>query len=126
MAVSATRKLGGDQKCIPLKDIRLNIFRMYPKETLGTSEETIDAILNYHCINMRARFPDPLNQRKNADWMTSPLFYRCERGMYRLLTQDEVVVFKEVLNEGHDIVYRDEYTMNSLRSVFKKIRIEKI
>lgn len=119
MAVRAVNELGGNERCISLKSIINKIYHLYP-ETHEKSENTIGAVINYHCINMRSRFPDPRKKKKKAVWITNPLFYRCGRGKYRALAEDEIASFKKALEQRHTIVYKDEYTIEALHKTIKQ------
>ena len=81
------------------------------------SEEGLAATLNFHTINMCSRFQHPAEKDKfhSSNWKNEPYFYRVDKGIYRLLSDEEKDMFKKALQGNLDIVYRDEFTIFQLR-----------
>ena len=118
MCVNAIRKLGGDNRCVRLKEIIEKVYLMYPETS--SASDAISAELNYHTINMQSRFPNPANPRAQASWMKVPRFYRCEVGMYRLLNEDEIKLFEQALKRDCEVIFKSEYTIDELKACFDK------
>ena len=49
-----------------LTDLHRAYLRDHPDTTVGRSQNSFDATLNYHVINMRSRFPKPREPRARA------------------------------------------------------------
>lgn len=104
--LEVARSLTADRKDIPLIELREAYRRKFPG---GASDDSVDATLNSHCINMKSRFPKPKEPKATAPWLTRPLFKRVDRGVYRLLTEVELAWFKAAVKADDPVIYRDEY-----------------
>lgn len=116
--MNATRALGGDRAFIRLRRIREKTGEIYP-EVRGIRDEVLDAIINYHTINMRARFGDkswmfPIEGFERAPWLSNPTFLRGNRGEYRLLSEEELSVFHRLQEGGNQIIWQPEYNIEDL------------
>jgi hypothetical protein len=114
LIVSVARKIGADHKEVSLKEIRETYEGAYPHIGKGKAPGSLDATLNYHCINMKSRFPDPRDKKRKTYWQEEPFFKRVSRGRYMLLSKDEIVRFRKCLEADHPLVYEDDYDVAEL------------
>jgi hypothetical protein len=131
--VEAARKSGAESFDISLKTIRDLATKL---DSEGNHKESsYDSELNYHTVNMKSRFTNPLDKNRfgPARWKDEPYFYKVGRGQYRLLTEDDKKIFKEAIKQNLDIVFEKDYEFNLLKSrmnnsnslINKNIKIEK-
>ena len=106
--------IDADQRPVSLAELHAAYIRAYPGVGKGTSRGSFDATVNYHCINMRSRFPDARDRHKSANWLSQPVFKRVSRAQYMLLSPQEVAQFRRALEEGTSLVYEDEYDVTDL------------
>lgn len=92
-----------------LTDLHRAYLRNHPDTTVGRSQDSFDATLNYHVINMRSRFPKPREPRARANWLTRPLFKRVAPGQYMLLSAAELAWFRDAVERDEPLIFRDEY-----------------
>ncbi|MBM3700897.1 MAG: hypothetical protein FJW68_08335 [Actinobacteria bacterium] len=114
--VEVAQLLGADKDGIELSRIIKQVMKM-DSENRFNSEEGIAATLNYHTINMRSRFQYPAEKDKShlTSWKSEPYFYREDRGIYRLLSDEEKAIFRKAVDDELDIIYRDEFTVFQLK-----------
>jgi hypothetical protein len=116
LGIKAAYEIGADRHPISLAELHDAYLRANPGIGKGLTRNSFDATINFHCINMRARFPDPANKQKHpAPWLTHPAFKRVARGRYMLLSPDEFVLFRQHVEENDPRVYADEYSIEDLR-----------
>lgn len=123
LLVNAAELLNAKYTDIEIYKIRKKAMSM-DKDNKYNSEDGLDAILNYHTINMRSRFKDIVNKDRNNDsvkWKREPYFIWVESGIYRLLKDDEKEIFRIALEKDLDIVYKDFYPLHKLKNEVKKI-----
>src|SRR5437868_6111270 len=77
-----------------------------PSTTVGRSVASFAATLAFHCINMRARFPNGTDKSAQAPFLRRPLFKRESYGQYMLLSKEEIARFKACVAQGHPLVYQ--------------------
>ncbi|MCK4966477.1 DUF91 domain-containing protein [bacterium] len=118
MTVKVLKKIDLNYNGVKSKSIYNEFVKMFPQYSTK-SKESFNADLNYHCINMRSRFPDPRNKRIKCAWQNNPLFYRISKGFYRLLKDDEKKLFKKALELNLPIIYEEEYTIKELLEALK-------
>jgi len=124
LLVNAAETLDAKYSDTELSKIRRKAMSM-DKENIFNSEDGLDAILNYHTINMRSRFRDIVNKDKNNDkveWKKEPYFLWVERGVHRLLKDDEIEIFKIAVDNDLDIIYKDFYLLSQLKNGIKRIK----
>ena len=88
------------------------------KENIHNSEDGLDATLNQHTINMQSRFWNTKNKDRdnnNISWKVEPYFYWVERGIYRLLKNDEKEIFRTAADNNLEIIYKDFYSIYQLK-----------
>lgn len=122
LLVAAAELLDSKNNDTELWRVRKKAMSM-DKENKYNSEDGLDAILNYHTINMRSRLKDINNKDRNnkdVEWKTEPYFYWVERGIYRLLKSDEKEIFKIAVENEIDIIYKDFYSINQLKNKVKE------
>ena len=98
LLVEAAKSLRADQKSVALMNIRKKAMKL-DKQNSFNSEDGLDAELSYHTVNMRSRFINSIDRDKNSfpAWKSEPFFYRVDRGIYKLLTEDEKKLFKTAI-----------------------------
>ena len=99
---------------VSLSELYAAYQHAYPGIGKGSSRGSFDATVNYHCINMRSRFPYINDKRKTAYWLTRPAFKRIGRGRYILLSQEEIAWFRRAIEEDNPLIYTDEYDVADL------------
>ena len=97
-----------------LPELHEAFLRAYPGIGKGETRGSFDATLNYHCINMRSRFPAPANKQRPASWLSRPVFKRVERARYMLLSDEEIARFRRCVEANRPLVYEDEYDVADL------------
>jgi len=112
--IEVARKLDAEQKSISLTTLQAAYLDEYPHAEAGRSPDSFNATVNYHCINMRSRFPIPNDKRKTAYWLTRPAFHRVARGQYKLLTNDEIAKFQRCVESGDPLIYANAYDIADL------------
>ena len=115
LIIDVAQKVGADQKPVFLKYLNVAYLRAYPGIGKGVTRNSFDATLNYHCINMRSRFPDPNDKHKPAPWLSRPAFKRTGRAFYMLLSPDEIACFHRCVKANHPLIYDDEYDVDDLK-----------
>jgi len=120
MTVETLKKMDPNYKGIRLKDIYDNFIKLFPEQSSKTYN-SFQADLAYHCINMRSRFYNQKNIKRNPDdsWWKNPLFYRITRGIFKLLKEDEIKLFKKALDKDLPLIYKDEYTIGELKRIIE-------
>jgi len=118
LIVDAATRIGADQEAVSLTRL-YNAYRTdYPGIEKGIARGSFDATVNYHCINMRSRFPDANDRRKkSAYWLSRPAFKRVSRGRYMLLSDDEISRFLRYVKEDHPLIYADQYDVADLAPI---------
>ncbi len=114
LIVEAATRIGADRQAVSLTELYNAYRNAYPGVGKGSTRGSFDATVNYHCINMRSRFPDANNRRKAAYWLSRPAFKRVARGRYMLLSDDEMSGFQRSVAEDHPLVYADDYDVADL------------
>ncbi len=114
LSIDAAREIGADKHPISLADLHIAYLRANPGIGKGTTRNSFDATINYHTINMRARFPEPSHKQKPAPWLSRPVYKRIARARYMLLSSDEVRLFQQRVEEGDPRIYEDEYDIDDL------------
>ncbi len=114
LIMEAARQIGTDQRPVSLTELYNAYRQAYPGVGKGSARGSFDATVNYHCINMRSRFPDVNDRRKPAYWLSRPAFKRVARGRYMLLSDDEISRFQRSVAEDHPLVYADDYDIADL------------
>ena len=114
LSIKAAYEIGADHHPISLSELHAAYIRANPGIGKGRSRNSFDATINFHCINMRARFSEPANKQRLASWLTRPTFKRVSRGRYMLLSPDEIESFKRLVEEGDPRIYEDEYTIEDI------------
>ena len=114
LIVKVAYGIGADRHAVSLPELYNAYLRAYPGIGKGTTRGSFDATVNYHCVNMRSRFPDANNRRKSAYWLTRPAFKRTARARYMLLSPDELGWFRRCIEENHPLIYEDEYEVADL------------
>jgi TIR domain len=114
LSIEVARQIGADKHPICLADLHTAYLYANPGITKGIMRNSFDAAINYHCINMRSRFPDPRHKQKLASWLSRPLFKRVARARYMLLSPDEISLFHQRVKEGDPRVYEDEFVVDDL------------
>jgi hypothetical protein len=116
LLVEAAKNLGAESFGVSLKAIRDRAMELDVEGNY--KESSFDAELNYHTVNMRSRFPKPPDKNRTgpAPWKDEPYFYRIERGIYKLLSEDDKRIFKKAVEMDLDIVYKDDYEFELLKS----------
>lgn len=109
LIVAVAHGIGADHHPIALGELHAAYLRAYPGVGKGASRASFDATVNYHCVNMRSRFPDASNPRKPAYWLTQPVFKRVARARYMLLSADEVAAFRRLVAADDPAIYAEEY-----------------
>src|SRR5205085_1623037 len=89
LIVTVAYGIGADRHPVSLGELHAAYLRAYPGVGKGASRASFDATVNYHCINMRSRFPDARNPHKPAYWLARPIFKRVARARYMLLSEEE-------------------------------------
>jgi hypothetical protein len=108
--VSTAYAIGARRHPVTLKELRTARESSY-----GDIPGGHDATLNFHCINLRSRFPDPNDkQKKEADWLNNPLFKRVGYGRYMLLSPKEIACFFRNVKANNPLIYEDEYDVDDL------------
>jgi hypothetical protein len=117
LIVTVAYGIGADRHPVALGELHAAYLRAYPGVGKGASRASFDATVNYHCINMRSRFPDAHNPRKPAYWLARPIFKRVARARYMLLSEEEIALFRRCVEEGNPLVYAEEYDVADLARV---------
>src|SRR5450631_3250327 len=86
LSIKAAYEIGADRHSISLADLHEAYMRANPGIGKGRTRNSFDATINFHTINMRARFPDPTDRKRSAPWLAKPAFKRVSRGRYMLLS----------------------------------------
>ncbi len=120
LVIPVAGSIGADQQSVTLEDLHEAYLRAYPGIGKGETRASFDATVNYHCINMRSRFPDASQRRKRADWNTRPVFKRVRRAHYRLLSPEELEAFRFLLERNYPGIYADEYEADLLLQWYKQ------
>ena len=113
MTVETMKKIDPYYKGVRIKVIFDEFIKLYP-EFSSKRYDSFSADLAYHCINIRSRFPDYKNKKQKYVWQSNPLFYRIYTGIYRLLKEDEIKLFKKAIDKDLPLIYEDEYTIEEL------------
>lgn len=114
LSIKAAHEIGADEHPISLASLHDAYLHANPGIGKGRTRNSFDATINFHCINMRARFPDPRNKKKSAPWLVQPAFKRVSRGRYMLLSSNEIAWFRQRVKEDDPHIYDDEYDMDVL------------
>lgn len=115
LAIAAARALGADHHAVSLAALHAAYLKTNPDIKVGKTPNSFANILAFHTINMRSRFFYPNDKRKSADWLTRPVFKRIAYGQYMLLSDDEIRLFRQRVEEDDPRIYQDEYDINDLR-----------
>jgi hypothetical protein len=115
LSIKAAREIGADRHPISLADLHEAYLYANPGIGKGRTRNSFDATINFHTINMRARFPDPSNKKKAAPWLAKPAFKRLARGRYMLLSPDEIALFHQRVGENDSRIYEEEYNIEDLK-----------
>jgi hypothetical protein len=124
LVIPVAISIGADRHSVTLEDLHAAYLRAYPGIGKGETRASLDATMNYHCINMRSRFPDASQKQKRADWNTRPVFKRVRRAQYMLLSLEEVEAFHFLLERNYPNVYADEYEADLLLQWFRQQKEE--
>jgi len=114
LIVEAARQIGADRWPMSLTDLYNAYRQAYPGIGKGATRGSFDATVNYHCINMRSRFPDTNDRRKPAYWLSRPVFKRVARAQYMLLSNEELAHFRAAVENDNPLVYEDQFDLADL------------
>ncbi len=114
LIMDVATQIGADRRPVSLTELYNAYRQAYPGIGKGNARGSFDATVNYHCINMRSRFPDASDRRKPAYWLARPTFKRVARGRYMLLSDDEIRRFQRSVAEDSPMVYADDYDVADL------------
>jgi hypothetical protein len=106
--------IGADRHPVSLGELHAAYLRAYPGVGKGISRASFDATINYHCINMRSRFPDARNRHRSAYWLTRPVFKRVARARYMLLSEEDLARFRCHVAADDPLVFADEFDVADL------------
>ncbi|GCE27534.1 hypothetical protein KDA_30180 [Dictyobacter alpinus] len=107
-------EIGAEQHVVSLADLHTAYLSAYPGIGKGATRGSFDATINYHCINMRSRFPDSKDKRKPAYWLSHPVFKRVAHARYMLLSSREIELFHRCVESNNPLIYTDEYDVADL------------
>jgi hypothetical protein len=105
--------MGADRHPVSLTELHEAYIQAFPGIGKGTTRGSFDATVNYHCINMRSRFPDTNDKHKQAYWLMRPVFKRVARARYMLLSAEEIAWFKERAAADDPVIFADEYDVRA-------------
>lgn len=114
LIIKVAHELGADERPVSLAELHHAYMRAYPGIGKGSTRGAFDATINYHCINMRSRFPNVRDRHKPAYWLSRPVFKRVGYGQYELLSGEEITRFRRSVEEDNPLVYKDEYNIADL------------
>jgi hypothetical protein len=114
LSIKVAHEIGADRHSISLADLHEAYIHANPGIGKGRTRNSFDATINFHTINMRARFPDPDNKKKYAPWLAKPAFKRVSRGRYMLLSPNEIALFHLRIEESDPRIYEDEYNVEDV------------
>ena len=109
LILETARRLGLEREPRGLTELHRSYLRDHPQTTVGRSQGSFDATLDFHCINMPSRFPKPREPRAPAAWMRRPLFKRVAPGQYMLLSDAELRWFQGAMRRDYPLIWRAEY-----------------
>jgi hypothetical protein len=115
LTIKVAHEIGADQHPISLAELHEAYLHANPGIGKGRTRNSFDATINFHTINMRARFPNPTERKRSAPWLAKPAFKRLTRGRYMLLSPDEIALFHQRVGENDPHIYEDEYNVDDLR-----------
>lgn len=116
LCVEVAKAIGAYNHSVSLADLRRAFLRAYPDIEKGKPQNSLEAAVSYHTINMRSRFHNPQNKRMPDSWQSRPVFKRVARGRYMLLSDEEVSQFLQFLKEDDERIYQSEYDADELLS----------
>lgn len=114
LIVKVASGIGADRHTVSLTELYDAYMRAYPGIGKGTTRGSFDATVNFHCINMRSRFPDVADKRRRAYWLSRPAFKRVARARYMLLSSEEIARFRHCVETNNPLIYEDEYEVADL------------
>ncbi|EFH88942.1 hypothetical protein [Ktedonobacter racemifer] len=117
LIIEVAGKIGADRRPVSLTELYEAYIQTNPGIGKGGTRGSFDATLNYHCINMRSRFPDIKDKKKSAYWLSKPAFKRVKRAYYMLLSTEEIAQFHRCVEVDSPLVYMDEYNVDDLFQV---------
>lgn len=88
-------------------------LRDHPNAGVGERADSFAAIVRYHTINLKSRFPDPKDVRARARWLDHPLFKRVGHGQFMLLSEAEIAWFRDALLRDAALVWESNYEVPS-------------
>lgn len=109
LIVQVAASIGAEQRPVEIRELHDAYLRAFPGIGKGTTPGSFAATINYHCINMRSRFPDNSDHRKPAYWLSRPVFKRVARARYMLLSPDEIAWFNARQEADDPVIYQEEY-----------------
>jgi hypothetical protein len=115
LSIKVAHEIGADQHPTSLAELHEAYLHANPGIGKGRTRNSFDATINFHTINMRARFPNPTDRKRSAPWLAKPAFKRLTRGRYMLLSPDEIALFHQRVGENDPHIYEDEYNVDDLR-----------
>ena len=74
VALERQPALGAHSRPVALADLFDAYRRAYPSIGTNAMRAHFETIVQAHCVNRRARFPDASNPHQAAAWLSRPLF----------------------------------------------------
>jgi hypothetical protein len=118
LIVKVAHQMNADRQPVSLSQLHNAYLQAYPGIGKGNTPDSFSATINFYTINMRSRFPDIRDKRKQAAWLLKPTFKRVGRGQYMLLSSAEIARFKKSVERADDTddpqIYHDNYDVDAL------------
>ena len=123
LLVEAAISLNAEYQAVQLCNIRKKAISLDKEHKY--KESSYDAELNYHTINMKSRFFSIKEKTPgvSAQWKREPYFCRTSTRFYKLLSEEDKRFFYLAINNDLDIVYKDEYPLETLYSSVKSANL---
>lgn len=85
----AAKELGAESFPVSISATRKKLMELDVDHNY--KESSYDTEFNYHTVNMKSRFTNPLDRNRTspASWKDEPYFYRVSRGIYKLLSESD-------------------------------------
>lgn len=111
--VEAAHKSGAESQPVQLADLFSRFRALFPGLNKGVTEESYSATLGFHTINMKSRWNRELPLERQL-WVRKPFFKRGRRGMYMLLSDEELTAFHQALAAKDRLLESDEFDVDLL------------
>lgn len=111
----SARAAGAEQRPLTVAEIDAAFFERWPAIAEREKRQRVVGTIQFHCINIRARFPFPAIPTRPARWMTRPLFKLVGRKGYQLLSEAEKADFFRRLTACDSLLFRDDYHADELK-----------